>query len=187
QHHPLRAPGPHRGPAPRVRQAREAQGRGRPDLDPFCASAREGDPRAARQGRRGRRGRGRPGREGARGAHQAARRPDRQPARRQGERAPRGLMTDSIPPTASELAAAPPSRAGRNLPVAIAVGLGLLGLVFATIFWRKEAFLVFAIVATCAALWELGQALTRRDLHLPLVPLLVGAVGILVSAYYAGA
>ncbi len=96
-------------------------------------------------------------------------------------------MTDSTPPTVPELAAAPPSRAGRNLPVATAVGLGLLAVVFGTLFWRKEAFLVFTVVAVCAALWELAQALTRRDLHVPLVPLLVGAVGILVSAYYAGA
>jgi len=96
-------------------------------------------------------------------------------------------MTEPTPPAVPELAAAPPSRAGRNLPVATAVGLGLLALVFGTLVWRKEAFLIFAVVAVCAALWELAQALTRRDLHVPLVPLLVGAVGILVSAYYAGA
>ena len=96
-------------------------------------------------------------------------------------------MTDSTAPEAPELAAAPPSRAGRNLPVAITVGLGLLGLVVLALWWRDEAFLALAVLASSAALWELAHAFTRRDLHLPLVPLLVGGVGILVSAFYAGA
>lgn len=96
-------------------------------------------------------------------------------------------MTDSTAPEAPELAAAPPSRAGRNLPVAITVGLGLLGLVVFALWWRDEAFLALAVLASSAALWELAHAFTRRDLHLPLVPLLVGGVGILVSAFYAGA
>ena len=95
-------------------------------------------------------------------------------------------MTDSTAPEAPELAAAPPSRAGRNLPVATAVGLGLLALVIGSLLWRDEAFLVLAVIAVSAALWELALALTRRDLHVPLVPLLVGGVGILVSAYFAG-
>jgi phosphatidate cytidylyltransferase len=35
-------------------------------------------------------------------------------------------------------------------------------------------------------MWELARAFSRRDIHLPLVPLLVGSVGILVSAYTTG-
>jgi phosphatidate cytidylyltransferase len=77
-------------------------------------------------------------------------------------------------------------RSGRDLPVAIVVGVGLLIVVVASLFIRKEAFGVLAIVAVCAGLWELAQAFTRRDIHLPLLPLLVGAIGILVSAYTAG-
>ena len=90
-------------------------------------------------------------------------------------------------PNASEAPPLAGPRAGRNLPVATGVGLGLLGLVVATLYFRREAFLVFVVVAVVAALWELAQAFTRRDLHIPLVPLLVGAVVIIVSAYYAGA
>lgn len=96
-------------------------------------------------------------------------------------------MTDTNAHESLELAAAPPSRAGRNLPVATGVGLGLLAVMIASLVWRDEAFLVLAVLATSAALWELAHAFTRRDLHVPLVPLLVGGVGILVSAYYAGA
>lgn len=90
-------------------------------------------------------------------------------------------------PTPTEAPQVAGSRAGRNLPVATGVGLALLGLVVGTLYFRKEAFLVLVIVAVVAALWELAQALTRRDLHVPLVPLVVGSVGILLSAYFVGA
>ena len=86
----------------------------------------------------------------------------------------------------TELAAPRTSRSGRDLPVAIAVGLGILVVVVASLFIVKEVFAGFAILVVCAALWELAQAFTRRGIHLPLLPLLVGAVGILVSAYTAG-
>jgi len=84
------------------------------------------------------------------------------------------------------LAAPRTPRPGRDVPVAIVVGVALLIGVVASLFIRKEAFAVVAVVAVCAGLWELAQAFTRRAIHLPLVPLIVGAVGILVSAYTAG-
>lgn len=90
-------------------------------------------------------------------------------------------------PIPTDTTAAPTtSRAGRNLPVATAVGLGLLGLVGGSLWFRKEAFAVLAVVACAAALWELAQAFTRRGVQLPLLPLVVGEVGILVSAYTSG-
>jgi phosphatidate cytidylyltransferase len=83
---------------------------------------------------------------------------------------------------------APPRapQAGRDLPVAVAVGFGLLVVMALSLFIRKEAFAVLAVVAVGAAMWELAQALARRSIHLPLLPLLVGSVGIVVSAYTAG-
>jgi phosphatidate cytidylyltransferase len=75
---------------------------------------------------------------------------------------------------------------GRDLPVAVVVGLGLLGAVAASLFIRKDVFAILAVVAICGAMWELARAFSRRDIHLPLVPLLVGSVGILVSAYTTG-
>lgn len=89
-------------------------------------------------------------------------------------------------PTTTETGPATTSRAGRNLPVATGVGLGLLALVGASLWFRKEAFAVLAVVACAAALWELAQAFLRRGVHLPLLPLVVGEVGILVSAYTSG-
>ncbi len=86
----------------------------------------------------------------------------------------------------TQLAAPRNPSPGRDLPVAVAVGLGLLGVVVASLFIRKEAFGVLAVILVCGAMWELARAFTRRDVHLPLVPLLVGSIGILVSAYTAG-
>jgi phosphatidate cytidylyltransferase len=78
------------------------------------------------------------------------------------------------------------ARAGRDLPIAIGVGLGLLIVVAASLAFRKEGFIVVAVLACGAGVWELAQAFTRRAIHIPLLPLLVGMVGILVSSYTAG-
>jgi len=79
-----------------------------------------------------------------------------------------------------------PSRAGRDLPLAIVVGVVLLGVVGVSLLWRKELFVALAVLACGAGLWELAQAFERRRIRLPLLPLLVGTVGILVSSYLAG-
>lgn len=78
------------------------------------------------------------------------------------------------------------SRAGRDLPVAIAVGVALLIAVAASLFIRKEVFGLIALVGVGAGLWELAQAFGRRGVDIPVLPLLVGDIGILVSAYVAG-
>lgn len=77
-------------------------------------------------------------------------------------------------------------KTGRNIPVAIAAGLGLGAVVLATLFIRREAFVVFAIVACALALYELGVAFKIRDINTPIVPLHIGSIGILVSAFNAG-
>lgn len=78
------------------------------------------------------------------------------------------------------------SRAGRDLPVATLVGLGLIGVVTASLTIRKESFVLVTALATAAAMWELAHAFARRGIHLPLLPLLVGVPGVLLSAYVAG-
>lgn len=77
-------------------------------------------------------------------------------------------------------------RAGRDMPKAVAVGVGLLVVVAGSLFIRHEVFIAFAIVAVGAALWELAQAFARRSIHIPLLPLWVGTAGILISAFTAG-
>ncbi|WP_418277298.1 phosphatidate cytidylyltransferase [Isoptericola jiangsuensis] len=78
------------------------------------------------------------------------------------------------------------SRAGRNLPAAVAVGVGLLLLLGASLWFRPEPFVALVVVAQSAALWELRSAFARRDIHIPLTPLVVGGAGMSVSAFVAG-
>lgn len=107
-----------------------------------------------------------------------------QPSRR--ELRATGSATDGPSGATSDAPATSTSRAGRNLPAAIAVGLGLLALLGATLFVRSEAFVVFVVLATSGALWEFSRAVATRGVRLPLLPLWVGNVGILVSAFVAG-
>lgn len=98
---------------------------------------------------------------------------------------PHPVASGEIPDAPPPAPAAPAG--GRNVPLAIGVGL-LLGLVVvgSLFFWRKEVFLGLAIVASGIGLWELGRAVQVRDIRLPMLPLLVGTVGMMVSAYTSG-
>ena len=78
-------------------------------------------------------------------------------------------------------------RAGRNLPAAVAVGSGLGALVAVSLFVRKEAFVVLAAAAIVLAVWELSNAFRARRIRIPVVPVVVGAVGMLASAFVGGA
>ena len=77
-------------------------------------------------------------------------------------------------------------RAGRNLPAAIGVGLGLGAVIFASLLVEKVAFLVVIGAAAVLALRELSGALKERGIVLPFVPAAVGGLGILAAAYFSG-
>ena len=79
-----------------------------------------------------------------------------------------------------------PGRAGRNLPVAIGVGLSLGALVLSTLYLFKPAFLVVVIAAILVGLWELVTSLREKQLHAPFVPIAAGAVALLCLAYTDG-
>ncbi|WP_435299820.1 phosphatidate cytidylyltransferase [Timonella sp. A28] len=87
----------------------------------------------------------------------------------------------------SKATSAEQSKAGRNLPAAIAVAILLLGAVGSSLYFRKEAFVGLAVVAICAGVWELAQAFKRREILIPILPLWVGTAGMLVSTYISGA
>lgn len=78
-------------------------------------------------------------------------------------------------------------RAGRNLPVAIAVGLALGGLLIATLFLARTWFPAIVVVAAAIAVTELRDALLTHAIKPPLVPLLAGAVAMPLAAYADGA
>jgi phosphatidate cytidylyltransferase len=81
----------------------------------------------------------------------------------------------------------PAGRTGRNLPVAIAVGLGLGGLALVTLFTVKATFLVYVAAIVGMAAWELSRALAARGIHLALVPVAVGGAAMMALAYWQGA
>ena len=81
---------------------------------------------------------------------------------------------------------AKPSRAGRNIPLAIGVGVSLGAVALASLLFRKEGFLAVVIVASCLAVWELRDGLARGKINVPLVPSMVGAITMITASYVGG-
>jgi phosphatidate cytidylyltransferase len=78
------------------------------------------------------------------------------------------------------------SRAGRNLPVAIGVGVVLGGLVFLTLLTVKATFLLYVGVAIVLALTELASAFAKRGLNIPVIPVAAGGAAVLTCMYWLG-
>ena len=79
------------------------------------------------------------------------------------------------------------SRAGRNLPVAIAVGLGLGALITAPLFSPyRWLFVVVLVGAMVVGTREVVHALRTLGVAPPLVPLVVGGATMIVLAYREG-
>ena len=96
------------------------------------------------------------------------------------EASPVGVATE--PPTP------PNGRAGRNLPVAIAVGASLGAVVLASLLFWRPAFLAVIAVGAVVAIWEMVRAVAQEDgPRAPLVPLLAGCLVMIGLAWYAGA
>ncbi len=78
------------------------------------------------------------------------------------------------------------SRAGRDLPAAIAVSVALLVVVVVSLAYVKAAFLLVVGAAILVGLWELGRALTVNGTSLPTAPMALGSLGMVVGSYYSG-
>lgn len=78
------------------------------------------------------------------------------------------------------------SRAGRNLPAAIAVGASLAALVPLSVYLAPVVFAGLVGVAVSLALWELRNGLATGAIRVPIVPLLVGGWAMVVAAYASG-
>ena len=88
--------------------------------------------------------------------------------------------------SAGEPSGTKPSRAGRNLPTAIGVGLSLGAVVLASLVFRKEIFLGVVIVAACFGVWELRGGLAQGKINVPLVPSMVGAIAMITASFVGG-
>jgi phosphatidate cytidylyltransferase len=86
-------------------------------------------------------------------------------------------VTASSPDRAAAIVAAVnrPSRAGRNLPAAIAVGAGMGAVILGSLLFERHLFVAVLALSTAVGTWELAGALRRgADITVPLPILLVG-------------
>jgi phosphatidate cytidylyltransferase len=103
-----------------------------------------------------------------------------------GEQAPPDGAEQAPPPAGGEQAEQRRSiSTGRNLPAALAVGVGLGGLVLVTLLTIKGTFLIYVGVILALALWELRHALASRDIHVPLIPIAAGGAAMVTLAYFS--
>ncbi|WP_246178856.1 phosphatidate cytidylyltransferase [Actinomadura decatromicini] len=77
-------------------------------------------------------------------------------------------------------------KAGRNLPLAIFVGLGLGALVLLSLYTVKEIFLAVMVVFLFVGMRELTEAFKSRDIRVPFIPVATGMVGTPVVTYVWG-
>jgi phosphatidate cytidylyltransferase len=80
----------------------------------------------------------------------------------------------------------PHGRAGRDLTAAIGVGVSLVAMILASLYFFKDSFVLIAVVALGIGLWELSRAFGSAGIRLPAVPVAAGGSLMLVSAFYGG-
>ncbi|MEO3744751.1 phosphatidate cytidylyltransferase [Plantactinospora sp. B5E13] len=77
-------------------------------------------------------------------------------------------------------------RAGRNLPAAIGVGLGLGAAIVVPLFLFRPAFLAVIAAAIAVGIWEMTRAVRANGAHPPFVPLVAGGLLMVGLAWWAG-
>ena len=93
---------------------------------------------------------------------------------------------DPAGPDGSDEPAARVSRSGRNLPVALAVGIVLAALVLVTIYHWPVGFVVLVVVVFEVAVIELATALATAAVRPGVAPLVLGTAAMVVAAYNGG-
>ena len=76
-------------------------------------------------------------------------------------------------------------RAGRDLPAAIGVGVGMGALILGSLFVRGT-FAVVVGLAVLVGVRELAQALAHKAVRVPVVPVAVGGTGMIVASWFGG-
>jgi len=92
-------------------------------------------------------------------------------------------------PAVSIPAIAPPprtSRAGRNLPAAIGVGVGLAALIIGTLALYRPSFVILLSIAVAIGVYEMVTAVGTVATLPPLVPLLAGVLAMETAAWFHG-
>jgi phosphatidate cytidylyltransferase len=85
------------------------------------------------------------------------------------------------------MAAQSGSRAGRNLPMAIGVGVGLGGIALLSLLTYRITFLIVIAAAVAVSVWELqGTLLRARGLRISWIPVAAGSVATMALAWPYG-
>lgn len=79
------------------------------------------------------------------------------------------------------------AKGGRDLPAAIGIGLVLAVLAIGSLFWQPWLFAVLVSVAVVVATLELRAALSTVGVLIPRLPVIVGGVAAMATAYLLGA
>ena len=80
----------------------------------------------------------------------------------------------------------PTPKAGRNLPAAIAVGLGMLVVVLGGLLFLPLGFVFIVTAFAIFGVWEVFRALETTGTRLPIVPVMTGTVAMPAAAYFGG-
>ena len=102
---------------------------------------------------------------------------------------PAAEVSQPVAPATPPAPSQPPSshgRAGRDLPAAIAVGVGLGAYIILSLNFFKPAFVALVAVALSLATLELHKALQKQGMHASVVPIIGGSIAIVTGSYLAG-
>lgn len=80
----------------------------------------------------------------------------------------------------------PTPKAGRNLPAAIVVGLGMLIFVLGGLLFLPLGFVLIVTGFGVFGVWEIFRALEASGTRLPIIPVMTGTVAMPVAAYFGG-
>lgn len=92
----------------------------------------------------------------------------------------------AFPVSTPAVAPASPSRAGRNLPAAIGVGVALAAMIVLSLFVYRPSFAVLVTLAVLYGVYEVSRALRTAGITIALVPILVGSIAATVAAWQRG-
>lgn len=80
----------------------------------------------------------------------------------------------------------PTPKAGRNLPAATAVGLGMLIFVLGGLLFLPLGFALIVTTFAVFGVWEVFRALETSGTRLPIIPVMTGTLAMPAAAYFGG-